>query len=113
MPTDVTTRARIAVPLNMTSRFAVSEMCDGPGEDVAHGTLFLRPVRQTVRRGRVPRERGPSLLQGRLLRHVRSQVRRMQSANNGKLRLGPIRPMAFQLLRVQGKPQFHSKYTIF
>lgn len=79
-----------------------------PGKDVAHGTLFLRPVRQTVRRGRVPREGGPSLLQGRLLRHVRAQVRRVQPAHNGKLRVSTVRPMAFQLLRVQGKPPSQS-----
>jgi len=70
---------------------------------VAHGTLFLRSVRQTVRRGGIPRTGGPPVLPGRLLRHVRAQVRRLQPAHNGELRVGPVRPMAFQLLRVQGK----------
>lgn len=71
---------------------------------MAHGTLFLRPVRQTVRRGRISRAGGTPVLQGRLLRHVRSQVRWMHPANNGELRVGPIHSVAFQLFRLQGKP---------
>lgn len=89
--------------LNVCLFVRFSEMRDGPGENVAHGTLFLCPVRQTVRRGGIPRARRSPVLSGRLLRHVRSQVRRMQSAHNGKLRVCPINAMAFQLFRVQGK----------
>lgn len=80
-----------------------TEMRDGPGENVAHGTLFLRPVRQTIRRRRIPRAGGTPVLSGRLLRHVRAQMRRMQSAHNGELRVGTVHPMAFQLFRVQGE----------
>jgi hypothetical protein len=81
----------------------VLEMCDGLGEDMAHGTLFLRPMRQTIRRGRIPRAGGTPVLQGRLLRHVRSQVRWMHSANNRELRFGLIHSVAFKLFRLQGK----------
>lgn len=85
------------------SVFLFTEMCNSLGEDVAHGTLFLRPMRQTVRRGRVPRAGGTAVLSGRLLRHVRAQMRRMQSSHNGELCVGTVHSMAFQLLRVQGK----------
>lgn len=80
-----------------------AEMRDGPGQDMAHGTLFLRAVRQTVRRRRFPRTGRPAVLPGRLLRHVRPEMRGMLPAHNGELRVGPVHPMAFQLLRVPGK----------
>lgn len=102
---DVRDNVTLYYPLRegslMLMRF--SEMCDSPGEDMAHGTLFLCSMRQTVRRGGIPRARRSPVLSRRLLRHVRSQVRRMQSAHNGKLRVCPINSMAFQLLRMQGK----------
>lgn len=92
--------------------FFLLEMRDGPGEDMAHGTLFLRPMRQTVWRGGIPRAGRPSLLPGRLLRHVRSQMRRMQPTDNGKLRVCTIHPMAFHLFRLPGKPLPPLKYTL-
>lgn len=81
----------------------VAEMRDGPGEDLAHGALFLRPVRQTVRRGWVPRAGRPPVLPGRLLRHVRAQVRRMHAAHNGELRVGPVHAVALHLFRLPSK----------
>lgn len=39
-------------------------MRDSAGEDVAHGTFFLRAVRQTVWRGGFPRAGRPALLPG-------------------------------------------------
>ncbi|CAA9994663.1 unnamed protein product, partial [Nesidiocoris tenuis] len=71
------------------------------GEDLAHRTLLLRPVRQTIRRGGLPREGRPAILPRRLLRHVRPQMRRMQPPHHGKLCFRPVDPMARRLLRMQ------------
>lgn len=63
-------------------------MRDRTGKNMAHGTLFLRPVWKAVRRGRLPREGRKALLPGGLFRHVRAQVRGLQSRHHGELHIG-------------------------
>lgn len=69
-------------------------MCNRIGEDVAYGAFLLRPVRQTVRRRWFPRKGRQAVLPGRLFRHVRPEMRRMQSPDHGKLRVRPQFSMA-------------------
>lgn len=79
-------------------------MRDGVGQDVASGPLLLRPVRQHLRRGRLPREGRKALLPQRLLQHVRPQVRRLQRPHHGQLHISSQRPVAPRMLRLQGLP---------
>ncbi|CAB3359740.1 Hypothetical predicted protein [Cloeon dipterum] len=81
-----------------------AEMRDRTGQNLAHGALFLRAVRQAVRRRGIPREGRQALLQGRLLRHVRAQVRRMQPGHHGELHFGAQHAVASRLLCLQGLP---------
>jgi len=85
-------------------RFLVvaAEVRDGAGQDVAPGALFLRHVRQGVRRGRLPREGGARLLPRRLLRRLRAQVPRLQARHPEQLRHGARQPLAPRVLRVPG-----------
>lgn len=66
-----------------------AEMRDRTGQDLAHGPLLLRPMRQAIRRGRLPWARRQTFLSRRLLRLVRSQVRSLQSGHHGKLHFRP------------------------
>lgn len=78
-------------------------MRNSPGEDLAHGALLLRSMRQTVRRGRFPWARRQTVLSGRLFRYVRPQVRWLLPRHHGKLHLRPQQPVAPRLFCLQGK----------
>lgn len=72
-----TARVACFVP-SVTARSSLfSEMRNRVGKNLAHGALLLRPVRQTVWRGGLPRARRKAVLPGGLLRHVRPEMRRM------------------------------------
>lgn len=83
--------------------FSPTEMRDGAGHDLAPGALLLRPMREHVRRRRLPREGREAVLPRRLLQHVRAQVWRLQRAHHGQLHLRPQRTVAPGVLRLQGK----------
>lgn len=84
---------QFAIPLEMRHRF---------GKDMAHGALFLCPVRPAVWRGWLPWARRQAVLSQRLLRYVCTEVQRMQSRNHGELYFSAELSVASGLLCLPG-----------
>jgi len=78
-------------------------MRDRLEQDLAPGPLLLRDVQREVRRRRLPRVPGQTLLPPRLLQRLRAQVRELPEADHRQLHIGAKRAVAPRVLRLSGE----------